>query len=391
MILKMNNYFIEVGNISIQKNGQQVCGDVFMSRKLQEEGRSVAVLSDGLGSGIKANVLATMTASMAMNFTVENQPIERSAQSIRNTLPVDNDRKINYATFTILDIEYDGETTILEYGNPQFLVFRTINSLELKDIKESSDSELKISHFKAQKEDRIILFSDGVSQSGMGRADMPFGWDWDDLKDFISHQLKNDPQISAQRLSDIIVNRAFLNDSLKAKDDITCSVIYFRDPRNMIICTGPPYKMDRDKSMVKILDDFNGAKIICGGTTAQIVSRELDREIEVDIFSGDGDLPPVSEIEGFDLVTEGILTLGRVSDWLENRSTDSINYKSPAGKIIQLFFKNDIISFLVGTKINEAHQDPALPVELEIRRNVVKKIAKILDEKYLKEVHIQYI
>jgi hypothetical protein len=143
--------------------------------------------------------------------------------------------------------------------------------------------------------------------------------------------------------------------------------------------------------MVKILDDFNGAKIICGGTTAQIVSRELDREIEVDIFSGDGDLPPVSEIEGFDLVTEGILTLGRVSDWLENKSTASINYKSPAGKIIQLFLKNDIINFLVGTKINEAHQDPALPVELEIRRNVVKKIAKILDEKYLKEVHIQYI
>jgi Stage II sporulation protein E (SpoIIE) len=391
MILKMNNYFIEIGIKSIQKNGQQVCGDVFMSRKLQEEGRSVAVLSDGLGSGIKANVLATMTASMAMNFTVENQPIERSARSIRNTLPVDKNRKINYATFTILDIEYGGETTILEYGNPQFLVFRAINSLELKDIKESSDSELKISQFKAQKEDRIILFSDGVSQSGMGRADMPFGWDWDDLKSFISKKLESNPQISAQKLTDIIVNRSYLNDSLKAKDDITCSVIYFRDPRNMIICTGPPYKMDRDKSMVKTLNDFNGAKIICGGTSAQIVSRELDREIEVDIFSGDGDLPPVSEIEGFDLVTEGILTLGRVSDWLENKSKDSINYKSPAGKIIELFFKNDIINFLVGTRINEAHQDPALPVELEIRRNVVKKIAKILDDKYLKEVHIQYI
>lgn len=387
----MNNYFIEIGNKSIQKDGQEVCGDVFMSRKIQEEGRSVAVLSDGLGSGIKANVLATMTASMALNFTVENQPIERCAQSIRNTLPVDNDRKINYSTFTILDIEYDGETTILEYGNPQFLIFRTINPLELKDIKETNVSELGISHFKAQKEDRIILFSDGVSQSGMGRTDMPFGWDLDDFKEFISNKLKSEPQISAEKLSEIIVNRAFLNDSLKAKDDITCSVIYFRDPRNMIICTGPPYKKERDKSMVKTISDFKGAKIICGGTTAEIVSRELDKEIEVDIFSGDGDLPPISEIEGFDLVTEGILTLGRVSDWLENKKTSKINYKSPAGKIIELFLKNDVINFLVGTRINEAHQDPTLPVELEIRRNVIKKIAKILDEKYLKEVHIQYI
>lgn len=387
----MNNYFIEIGNKSIQKNGQQVCGDVFMSRKLQEEGRSVAVLSDGLGSGIKANVLATMTASMALNFTVENQPIERSAQSIRNTLPVDKDRKINYATFTILDIEYDGETTILEYGNPQFLVFRAINSLELKDIKESSDSELKKGQFKAQKEDRIILFSDGVSQSGMGRADMPFGWDWEDLKNFISYKLQADPYVSAENLSKIIVNRAYYNDSLKAKDDITCSVIYFREPRNLIICTGPPYKLEKDKTMAQTIDGFNGAKIICGGTTAQIIARELEKDIELDLFLGDGDLPPVSEMEGIDLVTEGILTLGRASDWLEKKKPDEINYASPAGKIIHLFLKNDKITFLVGTRINEAHQDPALPVELEIRRNVVKKLARILDDKYLKEVHIQYI
>jgi len=387
----MSSYFIEIGNKSIQKNGQEVCGDVFMSRKLQEEGRSVAVLSDGLGSGIKANVLATMTASMALNFTIANQPVERSAQSIRNTLPVDEDRKINYSTFTIIDIEYDGETTILEYGNPQYMIFRAKNPIERKEVDQHNISEIEVSHFKGQKEDRIILFSDGVSQSGMGRADMPFGWDWDDLKKCISQKLENDPKISAEKLSNTIVNRAYLNDSLKAKDDITCSVIYFRDPRNLIICTGPPFKMDRDKTMVKTLSDFEGCKIICGGTTAQIVSRELDRKIEVDLFSGDGELPPVSEIEGFDLVTEGILTLGKVADWLETKNTNDINYSSPAGKIIKLFLKNDKINFLVGTRINEAHQDPALPVELEIRRNVVKKIAKILDDKYLKEVHIQYI
>lgn len=387
----MNNYFIEIGNQSIQKNGQEVCGDVFMSRKLQEEGRSIAVLSDGLGSGIKANVLATMTASMALNFTIANQPIERSAQSIRNTLPLDEERKINYATFTIIDIEFDGETTILEYGNPQFLIFRAENPIEDKWINQHSFSEIEVSHFKAQKEDRIILFSDGVSQSGMGRADMPFGWDWDDLKNFISNKLKNDPQVSAEKLSNIIVNRAYMNDSLKAKDDITCSVIYFREPRNLIICSGPPYKLEKDKIMAKTISDFNGAKIICGGTTAQIISRELNRDVDVDLFSGSVDLPPISKMEGIDLVTEGILTLGKVSEYLENKNLTDIDYSNPAGKIIKLFLKHDKINILVGTRINEAHQDPSLPVELEIRRNVVKSIAKILEEKYLKEVHIQYI
>lgn len=387
----MNSYFIEIGSKSIQKHGQEVSGDVFMSRKLQEEGRTVAVLSDGLGSGIKANVLATMTASMALNFTIANQPVERSAQSIRNTLPMDEERKINYSTFTIIDIEYDGEISVLEYGNPQYLIFRNTNPLESKDVDQHSISEIEVSQFKAQKEDRIILFSDGVSQSGIGRADMPFGWELDDLTSFISYKLKENPEISAEKLSNIIVNRALLNDSLKAKDDITCSVIYFREPRNLIICTGPPYKKEKDNIMAKTISCFTGAKIICGGTTAQIISRELNKEIEVDLFSGVDDLPPVSEIEGINLVTEGILTLGKAADWLEQKRTDEINYSSPAGKIIQMFLQNDKINFLVGTRINEAHQDPALPVELEIRRNVVKKIAKVLDEKYLKEVHIQYI
>src|SRR6056297_689471 len=131
----MDRTFIEIGHRNLQKEGQEVCGDVFMSRKLQEEGRTIAVLSDGLGSGIKANILATMTASMALNFTSANQPVERSAQSIRETLPVDSERKINYASFTISDVEYDGETTILEYGNPQFLIFRGTNPMAREAIK----------------------------------------------------------------------------------------------------------------------------------------------------------------------------------------------------------------------------------------------------------------
>jgi hypothetical protein len=51
----------------------------------------------------------------------------------------------------------------------------------------------------------------------------------------------------------------------------------------------------------------------------------------------------------------------------------------------------DVIHFLVGTCVNIAHQDPNLPVELEIRRNVIKKIIRILEEKFLKQVKVQYL
>lgn len=387
----MNKYFIEIGHKSIQKYKQNVCGDVFMSRKLPDEGRTIAVLSDGLGSGIKANILATMTASMALNFTRANQPVEVCAESIRNTLPMDETRKINYSTFTITDIEFDGETTILEYGNSQFLLFRNGEGLKEDSIEQNIQTEITVSRFKAILEDRIILFSDGVSQSGMGRADMPFGWDPEDFHDYVSLVLRENPGISAQDLAEQIVNRSLTNDILTAKDDITCAVIYFRKPRNLLICTGPPYKKERDKTMASAVATFDGEKLICGGTTAQIIARELNREIEVDLFGGGEGIPPSAAMEGVDLVTEGILTVGKVAEWLEHKELSEIPLNNPAGKVIQLLLAHDKIHFLVGTRINEAHQDPALPMELEIRRNVIKKVARLLQEKYLKEIHIQFI
>lgn len=384
----MNDYFIEIANKNIQKHGNEVCGDVFLSKKLYNEGRTISVLSDGLGSGIKANILATLTASMALNFTIEHQPLERSSQSIKNTLPIDQNRKISYATFSIVDIEYDNEISIVEYGNPPFLVFR--GSTMLREIEKTSlKQDIKRCNFSAQREDRIILLSDGVTQSGIGRADMPFGWEYDDIELFVASILHNNPRISADELASKIVAKALANDSHTAQDDISCIVIYFRKPRNLLICSGPPYKPENDKLIAEIVRLFDGNKIISGGTTAHIIARELGLEIETDLNSGDNLLPPISHIKGIDLVTEGILTIGKVAEFLENGKEASA--QNAAGKIIKYILSNDHIKFIIGTKINDAHQDPTLPVELEIRRNVIKKIAYILKEKYLKDVDIQFI
>lgn len=394
---KKDDIFIEVESHYMNKNGQRVCGDVFLSRKIKEENRTVAVLSDGLGSGIKANVLATMTASMALNFTSVNKPVKDTAEIVMRTLPIDSVRKISYSTFTIVDINATGGIQIIEYGNPKIILFKGNKPMTLKkeeiDFKGHTLTNQKLlsSAYNSELEDRIIVLSDGVSQSGMGHDDMPFGWDESKITGYIEHLLSQNPGISAGEMARNIVHTAIRNDQLKPKDDVTCGVLYFRKPRKMLVCTGPPFDRNKDKYLAEQIHGFEGEKIIAGGTTAQIVSRELKKDIEVNLYSGRDDIPPYSEMEDVGLVTEGILTVGRVAGILEKIDEPEQAENNAAGKIVKQLLYHDEINFIVGTRVNEAHQDPQLPVDLEIRRNIIKKITRLLEEKFLKKVNIEFI
>lgn len=392
--MKEADIFIEVDCFQKNKASNIVCGDSFMSQKLQEEGRIISVLSDGLGSGIKASVLSTMTATMAMNYTAMNESILQTALSIINTLPQDMVRKISYSTFCIFDIDCMGNTKVIEYESPAVCLFRRGQLVEIQKQKipvQREDLEntfLWVSEFKLEKEDRLICFSDGVSQSGMGTSSMPFGWD-EGVKDFIREMLEQHPDISAKDMAHKIVLRSERNDNYKLLDDTSCCVIYRRTPRNLLICTGPPYDEKKDRYLAEKVRDFKGKRILCGGTTATIISRELGLPLTVSLDITDKELPPLSYMKGIDLITEGILTLSKV----ERLLTQGIPEKShgPAQDLIALLQDSDKITFIVGTRINVAHQDPNLPVELEIRRNVVKKIKYLLETKFLKDVEIIYL
>jgi hypothetical protein len=395
--MNVNDALIEIGFSMLNKHGQTVCGDTFLSRKMPGENRYVAVLSDGLGSGIKANVLSTMTASMALKFVTMRQPVLMAARSIMDTLPVDSQRNISYSTFSIAEIGFDGETMVVEYGNPSFAIISNgkahIPPKEKFELGEACyNRKIYLSKFILNKDERLVLFSDGVSQSGIGIASMPFGWGNDGAVQSMLDVLKQNPNLSANDLAKYVVKKADQNDLGKPQDDTTCAVIYRREPRMMLLVSGPPYSEDKDAYLAAKLEAYPGKTIICGGTTAKIIARQLNREICVqDIDKLDSKLPPVSHIDGVDLVTEGILTLGRVSELLKNSPSLDISDRSAAGRIVKHFLNADIIDFLVGTKINIAHQDPNLPVELEIRRNVLKRIARLLEEKFLKEVRMQFI
>ncbi len=389
--------FIEIEAHQVNHIGERICGDVFLKKRIKEDNRFIAVLSDGMGHGVKANMLATLTATMAMNFTIEHRNPERIAETIMNTLPVCSERQLSYATFSIIDIESNGKVHILEYDNPHCILVRNNKHLPLNWQKIVMSSEkhqgkkLRYCSFFHKKEDRILFMSDGITQSGLGSDRYPFGWGDKNVRNYVENTLESQPGISAAKLSEKVVNKAVQNDRYKSKDDTSCASVYFRNPRKLLIVTGPPMDQKSDKELADIVRNYEGKKVLAGGTTTDIISRELNLKVQDSFDFIDKELPPMSYMDGIDLVTEGILTLNKVNRLLKMKLRSSELEKGPADEMMKLILKSDNIEFVVGTRINEAHQDPNVPVDLDIRRTAVKRIARILEEEYLKETSIRYI
>jgi hypothetical protein len=385
---------IDVDHVQQAKHGQLIAGDVFLSRKLKEEGRVVTVLSDGLGSGVKASVLANLTATMALKYTAAFVDVRQSARTIMDTLPICQVRKISYSTFTIIDSE-DDETRIIEHGNPAFILLRDGREFAVEktsfSLEQWQDRLISHASFAVQQGDRIIAMSDGVSQSGMGSPGMPLGWGRDRIVRRAQELVKADPEISSHRLARALVDHAIANDGGTARDDVTCAVLTFRPPRKLLVVTGPPFNRERDAELASAICTAPGRKAICGGTTANIVGRMLSREIAMDLSHLDPQIPPASIMEGVDLVTEGFLTLARAAELLERGASCSSTTGNAAERLVGLMLESDVVDFLVGTRINEAHQDPNVPVELDLRRNVVRRIVGLLESKYLKQGAIRFL
>ena len=391
------NLYIEVDVKQINHENEKICGDVFIKRRVKEDKRIIAVLSDGLGHGVKANVLATLTSTMALNFTIEHRKPERIAEIIMNTLPVCSERRISYSTFTVADLEIDGKVHLLEYDNPPALVLRNNQVLQLtREVIEMENPEhkgkkLTFTSFYPKLYDRIVFFSDGVAQSGMGTKKYPFGWENSNIEEYIIGLLENDKTISAGKLAEKVVNKAVANDIYKPKDDTSCASIYFREPRKLLLVTGPPIDRSSDKELADIVKNYNGKKIISGGSTTDLIARELKIRVTDSLDFLDTELPPISYMDGIDLVTEGILTLNKVWKILTAMSHDYVPGKGPADQIVKLIMQSDHIDIIVGTKINEAHQDPNVPVDLEIRRTIAGRVAHVLECKLLKHITLRHM
>ena len=391
--------FVEVGSFQQAKHSERAAGDTLFTRRSDDDRRTICVLSDGLGSGVKAGVLSTLTATMALRLMERNLPIEQAARAIMETLPVCSTRQISYSTFTIVDITSDGRARIIEYDNPRLVFARggELRELDRRAVRitrpEGSEGCLYYSETDVNLEDRLIVMSDGVTQSGMGSPGYPLGWREAGVRKLVSEKLAADPQVSATQLARTLVNSAVQRDGTIARDDISSLVIYYRSPRRLLVATGPPYDNESDYRLAAAVREFPGRRVVAGGTTGNIVARELGTTPVIEMGMLDEKIPPYARMEGDDLLTEGMVTLARVSELLDEHPEDAHapRRENAATLFVQHMMESDSIDILVGTRVNQAHQDPRVPAQFELRRTITQQIATTLREKYLKKVSVSYL
>lgn len=427
-VTQMNDLCIDIDYSQLYKYGQKIGGDVFYLDRASGSNVITAILSDGLGSGVRANVLASLTSHMASKLSLSPMDLQRSAEVIMDTLPVDSIKGISYSTFTIARIIFSDNKSfirieLIEYDNPDSLRFSGSDPIEWSksSVKLTRKAAIKeeivySSSFEMKNGDRLIFFSDGVAQAGVSLGEAPEqlrdsgyisydhmphrqkkaqavtakGWGVRNVSEYISGALKKEPDISSRQLARDIVTQAYKYDGYKPNDDITCCVINVRKPRRTLIVTGAPRNRESDKRLGEIIRDFNGQIIVCGGTTAKIVARELGKDITAD-KSPAGSLPPSSIIDGIDLVTEGMLTLTAVSERLTDKVLLKEMNEDAAKRMIKLLRETDQIEIIAGTKINDELEDPATAAKIGLRFPVIDSIARALRDNYFKECEVLYL
>ena len=377
----MNDLCADIGFKSINHVGEQLCGD-HVDIVEPDENSTVIVLSDGLGSGVKASILSTLTSKIISTMLAEGLPLEECVSTIAATLPVCSVRGVAYSTFTIIHIKNNETAEIIQYDNPQVIVIRDEANYDYpKTEMNIGGKKIFKTVLNLQENDVFVAMSDGCPHAGIGLS-YNFGWKREDIIGFIETLVPGG--YTAKTLSTMLVdecNRLYDN---KPGDDATACVVKIRKrvPMNMLF--GPPSNRDDGNRMMSLFFSKEGKHIVCGGTTSSIAAKYLNKPLKAKLdFTSD--LPPIAEIEGVDLVTEGVITVNKVleyaNDYLgENKFYEHWSFKKDGASLISrlLFEEATDINFYVGRAINPAHQNPDLPINFNIKMNLVSELSKCL-------------
>jgi hypothetical protein len=378
--------FYEWGTKQVHKGGEELCGDnIGVSRRLDSV---ILALSDGLGSGVKANILATLTTQIAVRMLEDDLPIGEVVQTLSSTLPVCNVRKVAYSTFAIAQFHTDGSARVVEFDTPPAILLRRRKVQPIAYEERVLDGKtIREAELELQAGDWVVFVSDGVLNAGIGGV-YPLGWGWDQAARFLEKQAH--PELTAQDLAAKVAEAVQELYAGRPGDDVSVVVIKVRHKQVATVFTGPPARRDGDAERVSLFVNRTGRLIICGGTTAKLVSRQTGQSLEVDLATGTREVPPIARIPGIDLVTEGILTLTQVSNLLKaGADRGTVQYRTDgAAGLLRMLLEVDHVHFLVGQAVNPAHQNPDLPQQLGIRMSVVRDIGDEL-RKREKEVTIE--
>lgn len=386
--------FVDVDYSSLNKYNEELCGDKV--EVLRNENSVVIVLADGLGSGVQANILATLTSKIIGTMLSLGSSLDEAVETVINTLPVSKERGIAYSSFSVLQIYDSGECILFEFDNPSIIRLAKGNFIDIKKQCHKINGKLiKESKFRVAPDDLIILISDGAIRAGIGNA-LDIGWQWENVKKYACKIYRKD--ISAKNITKLLLSVCDNLYEKKPGDDTTVITVKIKSLLQVNVMIGPPADKGLDSSVVSSFLSEEGKKVVCGGTTAQIVSRETGKKIITSINYIDHSIPPTAKIEGIDLTTEGILTMGKALEYAkkyassENTVEDILNIEREDGasRLTKLLVEESTsVHFFVGCAKNPAHQNPDLPLSLSLKLQLVEDMVNCL-KNLGKKVTLEY-
>ena len=379
----MINLCADIGYKSINHYGEQLCGDHVDVIEQSCDNATVIVLADGLGSGVKASILSTLTAKIISTMMAEGLPLEECVSTIAATLPVCSVRGVAYSTFTILQIRNNQTAEIIQYDNPQVILIRNDQNYDYPTTEMNiGGKKILKSVIPLQENDVFVAMSDGCPHAGIGTA-YNFGWKREDIISFV--EMLVPVGYTAKTLSTMLIDECNRLYDSQPGDDATACVVRIRKREPMNLLFGPPSNKDDCDRMMSLFFSKEGKHIICGGTTSSIAAKFLRKPLKASLKFEKSDIPPIAEIEGVDLVTEGVITINRVLEYAKDHLGENEKYeiwsqqRDGASLISRLLFEEATdINFFVGRAINPAHQNPDLPINFSIKMNLVEELSQCL-------------
>ncbi|MBP3939292.1 MAG: SpoIIE family protein phosphatase [Clostridia bacterium] len=389
----MNDLCADIGYKSINHHGEELCGD-HVDIVEPNDDSMVIVLSDGLGSGVKASILSTLTSKIISTMLAEGLSLEECVETIAATLPVCSVRGVAYSTFTIIHLKNNRTAELIQYDNPHAIIIRDEQNWDYpKTEMNIGGKKIFKSVINLQENDVFVAMSDGCPHAGIGMS-YNFGWKREDIIDFVETLVP--AGYTAKTLSTMLVDECDKLYGHKPGDDATACVVRIRKrvPMNMLF--GPPSNRDDADRMMSLFFSKEGKHIICGGTTSSIAAKFLRKPLKPSLIFEQSDVPPTAELEGVDLVTEGVITVNKVVEYAEDYLGENKHYehwsfkRDGASLICRLLFEEATdINFYVGRAINPAHQNPDLPINFNIKMNLVEELSKSL-KKMGKRIKVSY-
>lgn len=368
------------------KKAHQPCGDAYgVYRDLNA---TVIVLADGLGSGVKAHIAATMCVSRLLGLIREGASIRETFKSVAETMDKAWGSGDPFSVFTLARILNNGHATILSYEMPPPILVNPIYAQILKDrVYTQKKAIIHESSCLLSKDEGIMLMSDGITQAGIGHKFVN-GWESEGVQRFIESKLNGDRIEGEDLVADIHAKGRSYWPVGKGDD---CSVVLGLNRRGVIVnlICGPPTKESDDEKFVKSFLKSEGIHIICGGTTAKIVSNVTKRKLEVK-ESDSAITPPAYKIDGFEMVTEGVVTLNQVFHLMEENITE-LPMETVVGELTWYLRMADRINIWEGTASNLGHDQIEFKLQGIFNRS---QVLKIIGEKLEKQgkliVHKKY-